>query len=84
MNHTYWNLSGDFTETTVANHALRLKNSRWYLEADADLIPTGSMKSVKNTALDFTDDFTDLKHVLNKNVAGSYFKGLDHAYTIEG
>ena len=82
MNHTYWNISGDFDEKTVAKHALRLPNSFKYLATNNSLIPTGELKPIEGTQLDFIE-FTDLKEVLDKNIEGGSFKGLDHAFTIK-
>jgi galactose mutarotase-like enzyme len=77
-------LSGDFKEANVKNHSLRLKNSRWYLETDNNLIPTGVLNSVKGTDLDFLAEFTELGDILDSKIAGASFKGIDHALTIEG
>jgi len=64
------------------NHALRLPKSKKYLVTDKNLIPTGELKSVKGSDLNF-GEFTDIKEVLDKHIDGASFKGLDHAFTIE-
>lgn len=51
-NHTYWNLAGAGSGT-IKNHKLTL-NSIAYIPVDNNLIPTGEIKPVKGTALDFT------------------------------
>ncbi len=48
-NHAYFNLANS---GGIENHFLQL-NADKFTEADEDLIPTGKLKSVKNTALDF-------------------------------
>ncbi len=49
-NHTYWNLAG---AGDVLDHALRLNASKFTV-FDRDLIPTGEVRAVAGTPLDFT------------------------------
>jgi aldose 1-epimerase len=51
-NHAYWNLAG-VGSGSVLEHELELACSL-YLPADENLIPTGEVRSVKGTPLDFT------------------------------
>ncbi|NOT52575.1 MAG: galactose mutarotase [Chitinophagaceae bacterium] len=51
--HCYFNLSGGY-ENTILNHQLQL-NAGNILEVDEKLIPTGNMKEVRNTTMDFTE-----------------------------
>lgn len=51
-NHTYWNLA-DGGKSDVLKHVLMLNADR-YLPVDAQLIPTGELKSVRGTPMDFT------------------------------
>lgn len=48
-NHTYWNLSGT---GKVYDHVLKL-NANQVLENDADVLPTGAIHEVTETAFDF-------------------------------
>lgn len=50
--HTYWNLAGP-AAGDVLGHELELAADR-YTVADAELIPTGEIRSVQGTPLDFT------------------------------
>lgn len=51
-NHSYFNLSGDLT-TSIKNHTLWL-DCPHYTPVDDHGIPTGEMKSVTDTVMDFT------------------------------
>ena len=55
-NHAYWNLRGD-PGAGVKEHVVTINADR-YLAADAQLIPTGELTSVKSTPLDFTQPAT--------------------------
>ncbi len=51
-NHAYWNLTGNEQED-VLGHILEIEADH-YLPADEALIPTGEIRSVRGTPLDFT------------------------------
>lgn len=82
VHHSYWNLSGD-PQRDIHDHLLRLHASH-YLPTDAGLIPTGEIRPVRGTPLDFTqttaigdridDDFTCLQ----------FANGYDHAWVLDG
>lgn len=50
-NHCYWNLSGALSGSAL-NHVMRSPATH-YLLSDSGLIPTGEIRSVKGTPLDF-------------------------------
>lgn len=73
-NHSYFNLSAGMDSTVLA-HELLL-NADKYVEVNADLIPTGTLLSVKGTSMDFNVPVaigTDLA-----KVAGGY----DHTWVL--
>jgi aldose 1-epimerase len=79
-NHSYFNLSGNVTNT-ILNHELQV-NANKYTPVDAGLIPTGDMVDVSGTPFDFRKPFRigdrignvtggyDHNFILNKRSAG--------------
>ena len=51
--HSYFNLSGDFSKT-ILDHVVEI-NADEYLPVDATLIPTGELKPVEDTPFDFRE-----------------------------
>lgn len=72
-NHAYWNLSAG--ASNVLNHELTLNADR-YLPVDAGLIPTGELRSVNGTPMDFTRPQTIGSRIAQ--VEGGY----DHCYVL--
>ncbi len=70
-NHSYFNLSseGDVMDTQLKIYADN------YTPVDDGLIPTGEIKSVKNTPF----DFTELRSIKSKNI-----DGYDHNFLLRG
>jgi len=74
-NHTYWNLAGAGSGT-ILGHQLTIKSDK-YLPVNGNLIPTGEIKSVYGTPMDFTRpkligrDFPQLEN------------GYDHCFVLE-
>jgi aldose 1-epimerase len=60
INHTYWNLSGDFANDKIRSHKLSLPNSPQYLPLTDDLIPLGQPAKVKGSPFDFHSDFGEI------------------------
>jgi aldose 1-epimerase len=76
-NHSYFNLAGHDCGCDILSHQLQI-NSDTVTESDSDLIPTGKLLKVENTAFDFRkpkaigadikklDNGYDINYVLNK------------------
>ena len=74
-NHSYWNLAG---EGDILSHELRLYANA-FTPVDATLIPTGEIRTVKDTPMDFTQSKPigrDLKQLTNDP------QGYDHNFAL--
>jgi len=78
-NHSYFNLRGP-GNGDVLGHILTLHASR-YTPVDATLIPTGELKAVAGTPMDFTQPTPIGAHLLE---VGGTPVGYDHNYVIDG
>jgi aldose 1-epimerase len=76
--HIYWNLTGAGSGE-IFNEVLKL-NADKYLPADGTLIPTGELKSVKGTPMDFTSPLQMGARL--KEVDGGGVKGYDLCYVL--
>jgi aldose 1-epimerase len=77
--HDYWNLRGAGTRD-VFDHILTL-NADKTLAVDDGLIPSGELKPVKGTAMDFTSARA-VGERLKEVDGGGGFKGYDHCYVL--
>lgn len=77
-NHTYWNLA-DGGKSDVLSHRLTLKASR-YLPVDATMIPTGEVKSVAGTPMDFLHETAIGARI---EQVGGEPGGYDHCYVLD-
>lgn len=75
-NHAYWNLTGD-PEADADGHLLTLQAGH-YLPTDETLIPTGEIRSVEGTPLDFTEE-----HAVGKRLDEMDPPRYDHCFVVD-
>ena len=78
--HSYFNLTGDFTKD-VLNHEL-LINSDSFLPVDNTLIPTGEMRHVNKTPFDFRKPKAIGKNIDDENTQIKLGMGYDHCWVL--
>lgn len=78
--HTYFNLSGDFSRS-ILDHELEL-NADTFLPVDAGLIPTGELRPVKGTPFDFTTPKSIGQDVDAENEQLALGGGYDHCWVL--
>lgn len=80
VNHAYWNLSGDFNQT-INEHILQL-NASSFLPTNEGMIPTGEIRSVQGTPLDFLKPQALGKEIDNPYPAIHNAAGYDHCFVL--
>ena len=79
-NHAYFNLSG---EPTILNHLVKLEADR-FTPVDANLIPTGEIRSVAGTPFDFRRETLVGTRINAKDEQITFGKGYDHNWVLNG
>lgn len=82
INHTYWNLSGNVT-STITDHVVQLYADH-FLPTNAGMIPTGEIRHVSGTPMDFTQP-----KLVEEGIGSDYEPiqtgaGYDHCWVING
>lgn len=79
-NHVYFNLNGDSSES-IHNHDLFI-NSDYYAVLDAENLPTGELKSVKDTDFDFRELINIKSNLDSEEIQILDREGLDHPFLL--
>lgn len=79
-NHSYFNLTGD-PKNTILKHLLTLKADR-FTPVDKTLIPTGELRAVKGTSMDFTTATAIGARIEAKDEQLGFGKGYDHNWVL--
>lgn len=76
-NHAYWNLAGADSGEEASAHQLTL-NATHFLPSDKAKMPTGEIRRVKGTPMDFTTP-----HPIGSRAAKTDFGYYDHCYVLD-
>ena len=80
INHTYWNLSGDF-DSPITDHLIQI-HADYFLPTNAGMIPTGEIRSVLDTPMDFTRPRVIGKHIHTPYEPTEIAGGYDHCWVL--
>ncbi len=79
-NHSYFNLSGDFTQT-IEDH-LFFVNAGHYLPMNPESLPTGEILSVKGTPFDFGTAMAIEANINQSHTQLAIAGGIDHCFVL--
>lgn len=82
-NHSYFNLAGQEAPESVMDHRLTLHAGR-YTPVDDGLIPTGEIRPVAGTPLDFTAPTRIGERIRHPHPQLRHGRGYDHNFVIDG
>lgn len=82
-NHSYFNLAGQEAPESVMDHRLTLHAGR-YTPVDAGLIPTGEIRPVAGTPLDFTASTRIGDRIRHPHPQLRHGRGYDHNFVVNG
>lgn len=80
-NHAYWNLDGEGAGSAL-HHRLKI-NASSYVETDETLQPTGTLREVKDTPMDFTEEKEVGRDINEDYDALKHGNGYDHCYAFD-
>ena len=81
-NHTFFNLNGE-QDGTILDNVLKI-NAANFLPINEKLVPTGEIRSVKNTPFDFTEYKEIGKDINAKDEQLAFAGGYDHNFCVDG
>lgn len=80
INHTYWNLSGDPTQS-IEDHEAKI-HADFFLPTNAGMIPTGEVRPVADSPMDF-NDYTPIGARIRADYEPlTLANGYDHCYVL--
>ena len=81
-NHAYFNLAGA-GHGSILSHQLKLSASRFTV-VDSDMVPTGELRTVEGTPLDFRRPVAIGERIHAPNQQLELAKGYDHNFVLDG
>ena len=79
-NHSYFNLSGNVKESVLI-HTIKINGDK-FLPVNKNLIPTGEVRPVENTSMDFLNHKIIGRRINNEDEQLNYGRGYDHCWIL--